>query len=315
MRVLLFPGQNSRDPAMLVRMLAAWPEGAAVVDEASDVLGRDLWAAYNPRRGEEMFADNRAVQVGVFLCSHLHLLALRSQGIDGDLSLGLSLGEYNHLVHIGALSFADALRLVEARGAAFDRGPVGMTAAVFPIEEEHLTDLVARVRLRGVVEVANVNSPTQHVVSGERPAVEALVALLAEESFAVSVVIDERLPLHSSLLRPAADAFRPHLLRAAWRRPHKPYYPNVWPGPIASPTSEDFVNLLTRQMAHPVLWRDAIEDVVDRWPAADFIEVGPRGVLSGLLRRWVPNPRRQTDGLVVGDLLEMVLGGLLQEDN
>jgi [acyl-carrier-protein] S-malonyltransferase len=316
MKVLLFPGQNSRDPAMLVRMLAAWPEGTAVVDEASDVLGRDLWAAYNPRRGEKMFADNRAVQVGVFLCSHLHLQALRRQGIPGDLSLGLSLGEYNHLVHIGALSFADALRLVDARGAAYDRGPVGMTAAVFPIEEEELADLVARVRPHGVVEVVNINSPTQHVVAGERAAVEALRSVLAEESFADAVVIDERFPLHSSLFAPVAEAFRPHLLRATWRRPHKPYYPNVKPVPLACPTPADFVDLLTRQVASTVLWRDAIEHILDRHPAAEFIEVGARGVLSGLLRSWVPNSRRKTDGadgLVVGGLIHEVLGGLLQE--
>jgi [acyl-carrier-protein] S-malonyltransferase len=316
MKVLLFPGQNSRDPAMLVRLLAAWPEGTAVVDEASDVLDRDLWAAYNPRRGEAMFADNRAVQVGVFLCSHLHLQALRRQGIAGDLSLGLSLGEYNHLVHIGALSFADALRLVDARGAAYDRGPVGMTAAVFPIEEEELADLVARARPHGVVEVVNINTPTQHVVSGERAAVEALLALLAEETFAESVVIDERFPLHSSLLAPAAAAFRPHLLRADWRRPDRPYYPNVKPGPLANPTKEDFVDLLTRQVSSPVLWRDAIENVVEQYPSAELIEVGPRGVLSGMLRRWVQNPRCKTDGadgVVVGGLIQEVLGGLLRE--
>ena len=316
MKVLHFPGQNSRDPAMLVRLLAAWPEGAAVIDEASEILSRDLWAAYQPRRREAMFADNRAVQVGVFLCSHLHMQALGRRGIAGDLSLGLSLGEYNHLVHIGALSFAEALQLVDARGAAYDRGPAGMTAAVFPIEEEELIDLVAKARPHGVVEVVNLNSPTQHVVSGERTAVEALLALVAEESFAETVVIDERLPLHSSLFAPVAEAFRPHLLRAIWRRPHKPYYPNVKPGPLTCPTPADFVDLLTRQVAAPVLFRDAVEHVIDRHPAAEFIEVGARAVLSGLLRRWVKNPRRKTDGadgLVVGDLIHEVLGDLLQE--
>lgn len=316
MKVLLFPGQNSRDPAMLVRLLAAWPEGAAVIDEASAILGRDLWAAYSPRRGDAMFATNRAVQVGVFLCSHLHMLVLRRQGIVGDLSLGLSLGEYNHLVHIGALSFADALRLVDARGAAFDCGPVGMTAVVFPIEEEELADLVARARPHGVVEVVNINSPTQQVVSGERGGVEALLSLVAEESFAEGVVIDERLPLHSSLLKPAADDFRPHLHRATWQRPDKPYYPNVKPAPLASPSPADFVELLTRQVFSPVLWRDAIENVVAHNPGAELIEVGPRGVLSGLLRRWVANPHRKTDGadgVVVGGLIQEVLGGLLKE--
>src|SRR5262249_34238579 len=119
-RILLFPGQSSRDPAMLERVIDSWAPAAGLVAEASAILGRDLRALYHPSRGAAQFAGNRAVQVGVFLCSHLHLEALRARGLETELSLGLSLGEYNHLVHIGALSFADALRLVDARGAAFD---------------------------------------------------------------------------------------------------------------------------------------------------------------------------------------------------
>jgi [acyl-carrier-protein] S-malonyltransferase len=301
-QILLFPGQSSRDPEMLERVLAAWPPAAALVAEASDVLGRDLRSAYHPRQGAAMFADNRAIQVGVFLCSHLHLEALRGQGIEGDLSLGLSLGEYNHLVHIGALTFADALRLVDARGAAYDRGPAGMTAAVFPLFYEELEDFVARAGVYGVVEVVNFNSPTQHVVAGDQKAVRALLCLLDEESSAEAVVLDDRLPLHSRLFQPVADELHPHLLRADWRRPHKPYHPNVRPGPIVAPTPSELVALLTHQVAGPVYWQQAVDEVAGRHPTAELIEVGPRTVLSNLLRRWRSNPRRHTDqpdGLVV----------------
>jgi [acyl-carrier-protein] S-malonyltransferase len=307
MKVLLFPGQSSRDPEMLERILTAWPEGSALVAEASDVLHRDLRAEYHPRRGESMFHDNRGIQVGVFLCSHLHLQALRCRGIEGGLSLGLSLGEYNHLVHIGALSFAEALRLVDARGAAYDRGPAGMTAALFPIDEDDLSDLVRRAAVHGVVEIVNYNSPTQYVVSGERPTVEALLHLVAEESFAHAVVLDERLPLHSSLFAPVAAELRTHLLRAEWRRPDRPYFPNLRPGSLIQPTPAEFVDLLTRQATAPVLWRQAIEAVIERVPVAEFIEVGPGTVLSGLLRRWLLNPRSHTDqpgGLVVAARME-----------
>ena len=301
-QILLFPGQSSRDPGMLERLLAAWPPAAALMDQACDVLGRDLCAAYDPRRGAAMFADNRAVQVGVFLCSHLHLEALRSRGIEGDLSLGLSLGEYNHLVHIGALTFAEALRLVDARGTAFDRGPAGLTAAVLALSTEELADLVARAGADGVVEVVTFNAPTQHVVAGQRPAVEALARLVEEESTGALVVLDDRLPLHSRLLQPVADELHPHLLRADWRRPHGPYHPNVRPGPIVALTAREFVELLARQVTAPVYWRQAVDEVADRHPAAEFIETGPRTVLSNLLRHWRSNPRRQTDqpgGLVV----------------
>src|SRR5690606_9285414 len=106
--VLLFPGQSSRDGDMVARALRMAPSAARrVLEEASDVLSRDLIAHYkgDPRA---QFATNRDVQIGVFVTNHVHLEALRERGIEAPVSLGLSLGEYNHLVHIGAFSFADA---------------------------------------------------------------------------------------------------------------------------------------------------------------------------------------------------------------
>src|SRR5947209_4023010 len=100
----MFPGQSSRYPEMIEKIVAADMGSAAVVARASQVLGRDLAAHYraeNPR----IFATNRDVQIGVFLANHLHLGLLHRAGVDSAHSLGLSLGEYNHLVHIGALSF------------------------------------------------------------------------------------------------------------------------------------------------------------------------------------------------------------------
>src|SRR5215204_905002 len=171
--VLMFPGQSSRYPAMVERALSLAPEeNTDLVREASDLLGRDLLAHYrtdNP----DAFAASRDIQVGVFLSNHLHLRSLERVGLTAERSLGMSLGEYNHLVHIGALEFADALRLVDARGVAYDAGPAGAMAAIFPLELSDLESVVSRAREHGVLEIGNFNSPTQHVLSGEREAVEA----------------------------------------------------------------------------------------------------------------------------------------------
>src|SRR5262249_2625061 len=154
---------------------------------------RDLQAHYrsdNP----DIFATNRDVQLGMFLANHLFLKSLERVGVCGDVSLGLSLGEYNHLVHIGGLCFADALKLVDARGAAYDAGPDGAMAAVFPLELAELQAVVARAREYGCLEIANLNSPTQHVLSGERAALSAALAILEEEHFVEGVMIEERIP-------------------------------------------------------------------------------------------------------------------------
>lgn len=293
----MFPGQSSKHPEMLQRIAAVAPALVEpLVEQASTVLGRDLRARYAPGN-ESAFATNQDVQVGVFLANHLHLVVLRDAVADAPISLGLSLGEYNHLVHIGALSFEEGLRLVDARGAAYDAGPDGVMAAVFPIELEMLEEVLVRAREHGFVEVANLNSPTQHVVAGERAAVDAALALLEDEHYVQGRVIERRIPMHTARFAPVAAALRPALERAAWQMPSRPYFPNVRGAFVERPSPSEIVGLLAEHVHCPVLWRKSIELVTERWPDAVFIEVGPRTVLTDLLQRsWCKNARVATDG-------------------
>jgi [acyl-carrier-protein] S-malonyltransferase len=269
--------------------------GSSVIDEASEILHRNLRAhftAANP----SIFAANRDIQLGVFLANHIHLLVLEAAGVRAELSLGLSLGEYNHLVHIGALRFADALRLVDARGAAYDEGPEGVMASVFPLAFEDLEQVVARVKDLGPIDIANRNSPTQNVLSGAREAVEAAARILDAEHGVECVFIEKRVPMHSSLFEPVAHALRPVLDAAPWRTPRAPYLPNVLGRHEPSPTPKRFAELLALHVHRPVLFRASIEYLCSRDPDLAFVEVGPRAVLFNLLsRKWVRASRFKTD--------------------
>src|SRR5437773_1861170 len=108
----MFPGQNSRYPEMISRLQELLPFCGNLLEEASDVVSRNLQTHFQPENSN-MFALNRDVQLGVFLANHILLRALEMEGVNADASAGLSLGEYNHLVHIGALRFDDAIRLLE----------------------------------------------------------------------------------------------------------------------------------------------------------------------------------------------------------
>ena len=295
-RILMFPGQSSRYPGMLERVVGAWPGAAAIVDEACDVLGRDLWAELDADR-PDLFGCNRDIQIGVFLTSYLHQQALADAGLTGDLSVGLSLGEYNHLVHIGALSFHDALAIVDARGTAYDRGPDGMMASIFPLELERLRWFIGAVREKGVVEVANINSPSQNVIAGEHQAVEAVMRLIEDEEPAVAaIVIENRIPMHTPLFRSVSAAFRPTLDSHAFLPFRKPYIPNVLGEPIETLDAGTVRDLLQRHVFQPVHWRKSIDHLVAHAPDARFIEVGPGAVLYNLLqRRWHGNQRFHTD--------------------
>lgn len=294
--VFLFPGQSSRYPEMIDRLFEHAPEEASrVFGEASAALGRDLRAAFSASN-PDLFATNRDVQIGVFLANHTHLLALERTGLTASLSVGLSLGEYNHLVHIGAIAFVDALRLVDARGAAYDAGPEGAMISVFPLGVDDLAAIIARVQAVGRVEIANLNSPTQNVLSGDREAVSAAAALADLEHGASAVLIEKRIPMHSVLFRPVADALREALREAPWKTPSLPYLPNVLGRFEPEPTPARIAELLELHVYNSVLFRSSVELLALENEGAAFVEVGPRAVLHNLLsRKWLRVKRFCTD--------------------
>lgn len=291
----MFPGQSSRYPEMIDRLFEwAAPDAEAVFMLASERLNRDLRAHYRAAN-PNLFATNRDVQIGVFLANHIHMLALHRVGVRAELSLGLSLGEYNHLVHIGALTFPDALRLVDARGAAYDEGPSGAMASVFPLPLSELEEVVVRAREHGPLEIANLNSPTQNVIAGARAAIDAAAAILDGDGVEC-VVIEERVPMHASIFRPVADVLRVALNRAPFRTPRFPYLPNVLGRFEESPTHERIVELLALHVHSPVLFRASVDFIDAKVTNAAFIEVGPRAVLYNMLtRKWRHGARFKTD--------------------
>lgn len=282
--VLMFPGQASEYPAMLERAVARWPKAVNACEHASSVLGWDVLKHYRSDTPGSL-TSNEHVQIGVYLCDYLYLQALISLGVDAQWSLGLSLGEYCHLVHIGALSFEEALLLVQERGRAYDQQSGGMMLSVFPIEHWELERVVERAQEVGCIQIANINSDSQFVLSGEQQAILEAARILEAETFVVTSVINDRLAMHSPLFSFAAERFRPALQRAKWKVPHLNYLPNLLGRPLSAPRAEDFRNTLEKHLVKPVLWRDSIAYLMDSLTNPLFLEVGPKGTLTNLVRK------------------------------
>ena len=169
MLVFMFPGQSSADQGMIARALARDPSSRTIADRARRVLGAGASRYLDgPRVPLE---TNRDVQVATFLATQMHLCALHHAGMDADVSLGLSLGEYSHLVHIRALEFEDALALVDARGRLYDESLHGVMVTVLGATEDAVARVIADAAPYGTVVISNYNTPTQHVIAGEAPAV------------------------------------------------------------------------------------------------------------------------------------------------
>ena len=311
---LLFPGQNSRYPAMLEKLLAWGRANQELMERASDALGRDLkshFRAANPG----IFAHNRDVQIGVFLANHMHWQNLERAGVRAEYSAGLSLGEYNHLVHIGALDFEDALRVLAVRGEIYESAPRGMMAAVYPLSTEEVEAAVASLGRGEKLAIGMYNTPQQCVLSGEREAVESALREMEEELYAQSTVVDGRLPMHSPLFRGVGDALRPVLEAVLWRAPVRPYLSNVKGDFVSHPSPADFVEALAGHPWKPVRWRESMESLVAAAEGMAVVEAGPKSVLTGFFsKRWL-NPRRYStdseDGFAanVEDIIKEFAGG------
>jgi [acyl-carrier-protein] S-malonyltransferase len=240
------------------------------------------------------FSTNRAIQVGVTAAALGWLELLREHDLVSTASAGLSLGEFAHLVDIGALAAGDSLALVAKRGELYDGGPPGCMAAIFPAPWEALAPLVERTAAAhggaDALAPAVFTSPTQTVVAGSRPAVDELVEVADEELYARGVVIEDRIPMHTPRFAPVARRFRPVLEAARWAASARAAY---WPNVTATRTTATraaVVDHLTRHVDQPVRWHATVDALVAAHPDAVFVETGPGTVLRDLMvRRWHPD--------------------------
>jgi [acyl-carrier-protein] S-malonyltransferase len=217
--------------------------------------------------------------------------ACEERGLRPSLAAGHSLGEYSALVVAGAISFADAVRVVRKRGEFMQEAvPVGTgaMAAVMGLDLDVVTDVCREAARGDVVEIANVNCAGQTVIAGHRDAVERAVKLAAARGGRKSVMRPVRAPSHTSLMRPAAERLRPELERIDVRDPRVPVARNV-DGELTR-TAGDVTRYLLEQVASPVRWTACVRRLAAEGATA-FVEVGPGRVLSGLLKRIVDGAR------------------------
>jgi [acyl-carrier-protein] S-malonyltransferase len=285
---------------MLARARCAHPATEELIDRAGAVIGRDTERYLGGVT--TALENNRDVQIAVFLAAQMYLHALQAEGVPAVASAGLSLGEYSHLVHIGALTFEDALALVSQRGRCYDDARHGVMVTVLGADRDTVRTVVSEASGRGCLVISNFNAPGQHVLSGDADAVAWAAATLEDEHGACTAVIEHRVPMHSPLMIDVGRRFRTALARAAWRAPSLEYLPNVNATPMATPTADDLARLLGAHVSEPVLWDASMNVMVARHPDATFVEVGPGAVLYNLVgRTWKGVARLRIDALDHGD--------------
>jgi [acyl-carrier-protein] S-malonyltransferase len=283
----LFPGQGSQYVGMGCDLHAAFPAARAVFDLADSTLGVCLsrLCFCGP---PEPLNDTLNAQPAILATSIAALRVLQERGGDSPVYVaGHSMGEFSALVAAGVLSFEDGLRLVRNRGRlmkeASERSPGGM-AAVLGLEREPVETVCIAVREQAgqYVGIANDNCPGQFAISGTSAALERAMELARERGARRVIRLDVTIAGHSPLMAEAASEFRRLLDLTPFREPSVPIIANATAGPLTDP--EGIRDALAQQLTSPVRWTESV-----RWMIAQgvtrFLEVGPKDVLTGLLRR------------------------------
>ena len=281
----VFPGQGAQAVGMGKDAYESDSAAKAIYDRADETLGYGIskLAFEGP---EEELRQTANTQPALLATSIALLEVYKKSGPKPDFVAGHSLGEYSALVAAGVLEFADAVKLVRARGLFMEQavpGGQGAMAAVLGAEREALQALCADITAAGsVVELANVNCPGQIVVSGSAEGVAA-VAERGKEAGAKRVIpLEVSGPFHSSLMRPAADRLAEELAKAEFRDAGVPVVANVHARPVTS--GAELRELLVKQVVSPVQWEDTIAYLIGEG-VDTFVEIGSGTVLAGLIKK------------------------------
>lgn len=282
---MVFPGQGSQSQGMQADLAAAYEEIADSYAEASDILGYDLY---------QLVMDGPAERLGETVITQPAMLTAgyaawrvwqTAGGKVPTLMAGHSLGEYTALVCAGAVSFADALRVVKTRAELMQQAVppgAGAMAAILGLDDATMIAVCREAAAHGVADAVNFNAPGQVVIAGDAAAIAAAIKLAKAQGARRALMLPVSVPAHSALMRAAGDALKDALAAAHFTRPAitviaasdaKPYL-----------DGNDIRDRLARQVYSPVQWVTAVEVLIETGAVA-IIECGPGKVLSGLLRR------------------------------
>ena len=282
---LVFPGQGAQSVGMLDALAEAYPVVRETFAEASSAIDLDLWRLASEGPAELLDATEQTQPV-LLTASIAALRALESEGALTPAAVaGHSLGEYAALVAAGTLSLSDAVRLVRRRGLLMAEAvPAGQgaMAAILGLDDEAIAEACAEAAGEEVVSPANFNAPGQIVIAGHSAAVERAIEGCKARGAKRAMALRVSGPFHSTLMAPAAEAFRADLEAISFQPATVPVYQNVTAAPTTDPTA--LRDQLLVQLSAPVQWTRSVQAMGAAGLTA-MVECGPGAVLATMVRR------------------------------
>ncbi len=280
---LIFPGQGAQAVGMGKELAAASPAAAAIFRQADEILGWPLskicWEG-----PEDELTKTSVCQPALYVHGLAALAAVKEKLGDFPVTAaaGLSLGEFTAHAAAGTFDFATGLKVVAQRGQFMQEAceaTQGGMAAMIGVDENVVRDLAAQTD----VDVANINSPGQIVISGEAGKVAVAVGMAKDFGIRKAVELKVAGAFHSRLMQPAYERLGEVLLATPLSEPRFPVVCNVDAQPVR--TAEEIRRTLADQVTDSVRWADCVTCLLDTLGCDTFLELGPGKTLAGMVAR------------------------------
>ena len=282
-RAILFPGQGSQYVGMAKDLFASSPRAKELFELSEKILGYEI-SEIMFEGPKEKLQQTQITQPAIFIHSSI-IWNLVKENLEADGFAGHSLGEYTAVMASGALTFEEALALVNNRGEAMaEAGEIqhGTMAAIIGLEKDKVEEICKSASSTGIVTPANFNSPGQIVISGSVAGVNTAVELSKEAGAKLARLLPVSGAFHSPLMESAQKKLTEALDSVNMNDAVTPVYANVTARPVYS--GSEIKELLKKQLFSPVLWEDTIRNMISEG-FTEFIEIGPGKVLQGLIKR------------------------------
>jgi [acyl-carrier-protein] S-malonyltransferase len=280
---LLFSGQGAQTVGMGKDLAAEFPVAADLFKKADDILGYSLSQIVFEGPAEEL-TKTSVCQLALYVHGLACLAVLREKfpALEFQATAGLSLGEFTAHAAAGTFDFETGLRLVDKRARAMQaacESSQGTMAAIIGGEEDRVRELAAAAD----VDVANINAPGQIVLSGEIAKIAVAVSLAKDYSARKAVELTVAGAFHSRLMEPAFRTLSAALAETPMNTPRVPVVCNV--DAVTVNDAESIRRTLADQVTGSVCWSQSVEYLIDSLHMTHFLELGPGGVLAGLVGR------------------------------
>lgn len=280
---LLFSGQGAQTVGMGKDLAAEFPVVSRLFQLADSVLGFPLSTIAFEGPAEEL-TKTSVCQPALYVHGLACLAALRERcpALDFQAVAGLSLGEFTAHAAAGTFDFETGLKLVDRRARAMQaacESTQGGMAAIIGGEEDRVRELAAAAD----VDVANINAPGQIVLSGDAAKIVMAVSMAKEYSARKAVELTVAGAFHSRLMEPAYQSLSVALEETQMTAPRVPVVCNVDAVAVSKPG--EIRRTLADQVTGSVCWSQSVEYLIDHLKVTHFLELGPGGVLAGLVNR------------------------------